>query len=122
MKIIYESSEHLQEMLNDEEDITDEKILSVLNKDVQLLKYKISVTVLIEILNELLNYKNIEYDEHNISAYVDIFNYFLMENKDDFHKFIINDFVFKKNITTNLKNFMILLIIIFYYLFLKKMI
>ena len=69
-KNIYESSEYLQNNLEDLEEITDDDIISSLNDYLKIFNLKIAFNELINILIELQDYKNIIYDENNIKGYI----------------------------------------------------
>ena len=97
--IIYNNSEYLQNILNDNNNgnindhIINDSILLVYN--LLNLNNKITYDELINKLIELINnYKDIKYNKENIIIYLTLYEYFLIiEKEDKFYYYIINEYI-----------------------------
>ena len=101
---IYNNSEYLQNILNDNNNgnindhIINDSILLVYN--LLNLNNKISYDELINKLIELINnYLDIKYNKENIIIYLTLYEYFLIIDKEDkFYYYIVSEFIIDNNL------------------------
>ncbi len=100
---IYNSSEHLLDLLKDENSFHIEYEIDKLCRQAhELLNLNISYKFFIEyLLNLIDDYINIDYTEENIRQYVILSDYFQLKIQDDFFDYIISKYIFKRNVYYN---------------------
>ena len=96
---IYNSSELLQNLLEDENknNISENKIIEILQNEVNRLNIKIPINICIEHLISLINdYKIIQYNYVNINTFIKLSTYFLLNNTFEFIEYIATDYILRK--------------------------
>ncbi len=99
MFAIYNSSELLQNLLEDENkiNITENKITEILQNEINRLDIKICFNTCIKYLISLVtDYKTINYDNTNIFMFVKLSTYFLLNNTYEFIEYIATEHILKK--------------------------
>ena len=96
MKTLYEESEYIKNMLEDE---IDKNVENILKDAYELLKISITYEKYIKwLMNISENYKSINYTEQNIVTYIILVDYFMLNKQDDIFNYIIKKYIIDKNV------------------------